>query len=412
MPVTPGRSPAAPPGGSLATDAELAAQVTALRDETRRPTGAVVIIWDDGYTSSLTAADLAEARDQKLTFAITKNLIGTADHITTAQMQALHAAGHEIADHSVTHTNFVTGLTATQRASELDENLAYLEAQVGAGQISTFVYPFGTTTARNTTTDREIFGRYERMFGVGDPSNVLMPNRWDCPPLIQRLFLETSTYLPRAEDMIRRAARTETVACFYVHRFTEDGGGISVADYTDLIDLAEQLQVPVMRADEAFPARRALCDPGFEDSTLGSWFSVVSGGTAESVADTPDTGLPGSRSLHLVASGGQYAYVTQPYQVRQGVTYTISGRYRTSAGLGSTTLKVRARQYDYGSTDLVDPLTTNLAEATSWTRFSVDISPGTSTAFVMVDLLLLPGSAGEAWIDHVDIRPKHHGSFG
>jgi peptidoglycan/xylan/chitin deacetylase (PgdA/CDA1 family) len=402
---------------SIGTDvvAEAAARENAiLRRRLPPPRGAVCFTWDDGWVSSLAVAAIHEARNQRATFGITKNLVGTTDHIVAADVTALAAAGHEIAAHSVTHANFVTGLTAAQRAAEFAESKSYVEGLTGK-PCTTWIYPFGGA-ARNATTDQEAYLAFERFLDVAgnfgrafDPALV--------SPLTSRMNLDgTPANQAFARNLIRQAANRPAVPQFVCHQL-DVSGAPTTAQYTELCDLAASLNIPVIRVDEAFPGASQLVDAGFEDATLGAWQIVRSNTSqvAESAVDTPVVGLGGMRSLHLSVAADQWAYVAQQYVLRHGIgTYTLSGRYRTTAGLGSGVI-VRCRQFDYAHIQVGGaPVGATLAEATAWTRFSTAFTPNVAATHVAVELVLDPaaGIAGEAWLDHVHIGPTLLGAFG
>lgn len=377
--------------------------------------GVVCFTWDDGYDDDLAIAELHESRGQRITFGITKGLVGTANHLTEAEVTALAAAGHELAAHSVTHSNFVTQLTAAERAVEYDASKDYCENLSGR-PCTTWVYPYGGA-ARDATTDREIIGRFERFLDTGVIGNhVAQATRHPHFPARHQLranLTGTTANQAGALTLIRRAAQGLTVPAFYCHQLDESGAP-TTAQYTALLDECVRLGVAVLPVDEAFPTALTLADPSFEESDLGtSWMTIKSGdGAAESAEDTPDDGLHGTRSLHLECSTG-FVYVTQTIPVLAGETYTLSGRYRTSSGLGDATLSFRARQYRHDATQISGQnLGGAVAEATTWARFTKDLTAHAEAASWSVDALLQPGTAGEAWADHLDLGPKVFGSYG
>ena len=134
-------------------------------DSTR---GAVCFTWDDGYTSHYsTVAPMHAARGQLATFGIVSSLAGTNGYMTGAQIQALAGGGHEIANHSKTHQH-MSGLTATQVATEYDDCTAYLQT-LGITP-TTFLYPFGD---RSAATDSLALGRFNIVRGTtGSTSGI------------------------------------------------------------------------------------------------------------------------------------------------------------------------------------------------------------------------------------------------
>lgn len=385
------------------------------RPSLRAERGVVCFTWDDGWADILAVAALHEARGQRITIGVTNNLIGTANHLTEAQLKAVAANRHELAAHSVTHSNFVTELDATQRAAEYDQSKNYCE-EISGRACTTWIYPFGGA-ARNTTTDQEVVGRFDRFCDTGVLGNwVAQDNRHPHFPArhLVRLNLDgTTENQSYALELIKQAAFGLTIPVFYCHQLDEPNAP-TTAQYTALIDECVSLGIACLPLDEAFPTPPSLIDPGFEYATLTTaWKIVTSGdGAAESVADTPAAGLGGSRSLHVSCTTG-FVYVTQPFPVIGGDTYTLSGRYRTSLGLGNATLTFRARQFRPDATQIAaSTIGGPVDESTGWARFTKDLTAHAEAAYWSVDALLQPGTAGDAWVDHLDLGPKVFGSYG
>lgn len=374
--------------------------------------GAICFVWDDGWASQYNVVDLFESRGMQTTFAITTGLVDTASYMTTSQVASLEARGHEIAAHGTQHATGLPGRTAAQRATEYTDCLAWFPAN-GITQPTTWVYTFGGPTGRSDDTDRELWGRVDRVLDTA-VGPVVVGQRRDFPQFVaRRMHVESDSaqVYDLGRELIEQAARYPVVNMFYVHQYnTGAANTLSEAELTFLLDLCVELDVPVLTARDAMPAYNPLPDSGFEKDPTG-WTYVTSGGTGEIVTDTPVVGLPGTKSLHLSAGVGQFVYARHPALVRPGLVYTLSGRYRTSVGLGAATAKIRFAQYDYKATTISSP-TTNLAEATTWTRFTVDVTIDANAVMVNVDCLFQPGVAGEAWFDHLCFLPKYAGAFG
>lgn len=139
-----------------------------------RARGAVVFTWDDGYPSwDSHIYPLAQSLGQRHTFCVTTNRIDAGDfQVSTAKILKWFQAGHEIASHSKTHTNMAAASSAT-RTAEFDDSKAALEAIVGAGNVTTWAYPSGTSGGqRNDASDREAYGRYVRVLDTGHDGSL------------------------------------------------------------------------------------------------------------------------------------------------------------------------------------------------------------------------------------------------
>lgn len=375
--------------------------------------GAVCFVWDDGWDTQPAAAAMFTARGQRATFAITTGLVGTASHLSAAQVRSLAAQGHEIAAHGIQHVTGLPGLTAAQRATEYTTCLDWFEPN-GIARPTTWVYTFGGVTGRSDDTDRELWGRVDRVMDTGSVPPATIGVHRDFPQFVaRRLHIESDVAqsLDSGRLLIEQAAQYPVVTSFYLHQFNNGAANtLTAAELADLLDLCDELDVPVITAAEALPKHDPLVHGGFEQDPSG-WVYTASGGVGEIVTDTPVVGLPGSRSLHLSAGAGQFVYARHPVLVKPGTSYTLSGRYRTSAGLGGATAKVRINQLNYKGGS-VTQATTPLAESTSWARFSVATTLDAATTHVDVDCLFQPGVAGEAWYDHLCFLPTSAGAYG
>ena len=104
----------------------------------------VSLTFDDTSTDHALAADLVAARGMQATFYINSSRIGRAGYLTSAQLLAMQTAGHELAGHTIGHTNLPTLDADGQRREICDDRVALL----GLGfAVTSFAYPFGASTA-------------------------------------------------------------------------------------------------------------------------------------------------------------------------------------------------------------------------------------------------------------------------
>jgi hypothetical protein len=379
-----------------------------------------MFVWDDGWASAVDAAAINEERGQQATFAITTGLVGATDHMTVAQIQGLAERGHEIAAHGAQHATGLPSLTASQRATEYVACLDWFEDN-GISRPSTWVYTFGGATGRSDTTDRELWLRVDRVLDTSGSSSLAAATRRDQFGFaVKRLHAESDItgVFDLAQTLIRLAAQQPVVVGFYMHQFNGGANSLSAAEYTQLCDLCVELGVPVVTARDALPRNSMLVDGGFEESNaIGLWTQQVTGSsTVTTETDAPVVGLPGTRSLrlHTVDTGAfEFSQVFQHVPVTPSRVYTLSGRYRTSSGAG-TAARVRFGSYDHKGTIIGSATTVALAEATSWTRFSQDLTAAPEAVNAHIALLNDPanGVTCDVWFDHLCLLPKASGAFG
>ncbi len=127
-------------GWETITSAQLADARAAGRPLPRRT---FVIVFDDGDRDGYdNAYPILERYGFKGVFAVVVGRVGVKRNaMTWAELVELQEAGHEIANHSMSHAN-VASLDAEGLAREVGRSAARLRAHLGAWP-RTFVYPFG-----------------------------------------------------------------------------------------------------------------------------------------------------------------------------------------------------------------------------------------------------------------------------
>lgn len=378
-----------------------------------RARGCVCFTWDDGFSDQDTIRQMADARGQHHTFFITSNYIDTAGKLTTAQILAAYNNGHEIGTHGKAHSD-MTSLTAAQRAVQYDDSLTAIEAIVGSGNCTSWAYPYGYL-GRNTTTDSELYLRYQRIrstsLGIGSGAQPYLYPLDDRAAFMMGAYPWTDTTHDAFLELVRYAARFPVAVVVYAHN-PDSASNPTTVQVTEAMDLCQSLGVPCPTLKEAFPGEPLLLDPGFEDLAMNDvWIDQSSGGTAAIATDSPDTGLNGTKSLHLSCSGGaDYALVSQPVSVLPGRTYTLSGRYRVS-GTPASGVTARIRPITYAGSSAGSATSTSALTSTSWAAFSVDYTAASNVNWVVVDCLV-NAVAAEAYFDHIHLGLKSGGTFG
>lgn len=390
--------------------------------------GAITISWDDGYERIhrvLFPILRDEYPNQRHTFGITSSFVGTNNttYVTAAQVQELHAAGHEIANHSYSHKNSAT-ITAAERLQEFDTSNAALEAMI-AEKVTTFIYPQGNN-ARNAQTDQELYGRFARVVNAGvswGGSMVPMSQRYGMF-MVPRPAVWDSTTHQGVLELIRQAATQPVVLNLYAHRPGDgptggsSGGGLadmSVAEIREALDLIEELGIPVVTIKDAFPGQPILGNMGAENG-VRSWIPVTSGAgkSFTSVTDTPMTGINGSKSFRLAstdATGFIYAYQDMP--CIEGQSYVFSGRVRKMATTtaGTATIRIQARDQFGAAIGGITSASNAFADGT-WGRISTaPIVAPVGAQTLRVDMILNT-HVGEMYVDHLYYGRAGLGDFG
>jgi peptidoglycan/xylan/chitin deacetylase (PgdA/CDA1 family) len=387
----------------------------------------ICFTYDDAYNDAYQAAAIHDAYGQKITVAMTSNAIGSTNvvngraYLTSPQILNLYNRGHEIANHTATHPH-LGSLSASQRVTEYDTCQSVLAGITGVAP-TTFVVPYGTSTDFTAAIQQEMWGRFSLVAAtlpVSVDGGGTYP--WSCDNrfgqfAIYRYGVDNwGTAGPILIDAINRAAREPIIVSAFAHTIGSDvNSGPTWDQWTAVIQLAHSLGIPCVTLAKALGGGYSVIDPGFELGTLTSnnWLPSLSGtGAATSVVDTPDTGMPGTRSLALqVTTPGDFAYVHQTWPVKPSTTYTLSGRYRTTAGAGASA-KATWAALGWNGVSAGAGGQTSLAEATSWTRFTADHITGPETYMLTMRLTNLGAAAGTVYFDHIHMGEKRFGTFG
>jgi peptidoglycan/xylan/chitin deacetylase (PgdA/CDA1 family) len=106
----------------------------------------VSVTFDDGWADWYTnARSILAAHATKATFYVNSNRIGTSGFLTWAQLEALHADGHEIGGHTLDHVD-ITQVSVEEARRQVGDDRATL---VGRGfAVESFAYPYGEYNAR------------------------------------------------------------------------------------------------------------------------------------------------------------------------------------------------------------------------------------------------------------------------
>jgi peptidoglycan/xylan/chitin deacetylase (PgdA/CDA1 family) len=386
---------------------------------------AVCFTWDDGTADHwATVAPAHAARGQVGTFFLTSGWVDTAGYVTSAQVAALHEAGHEIGAHSISHDAMTsTAMTnVATRVANYDTPKTFLEGIVGEGEVTSLAWPFGGRTATN---QQEAYGRYDLTAGtISTGEDLVYPREATRVRAVSRLQWHSADH-NRLLARVREWADKPVVLVFYSHRVGID---LTVEEMNEMLDLVDELGIETLTMREAFNSDD-LTNGGFETGDLTGWFMTRTNTsqTCEVVTDTPAPGLPGTKSLHLATqSDAAFVQVAQIHPVIPGRTYVVSGRARCGKSATFNGPLVRARgmlgdgSLSLGATNTTIAAGTELGlpssnvetpMATTWTRFTKTVTVGNNESWLRLELLVQSGIA-EAYFDHIDIRPAEWGGVG
>jgi peptidoglycan/xylan/chitin deacetylase (PgdA/CDA1 family) len=140
----------------------LARNVATKKLTMRNPQPLVTFTFDDAAATACTAgAALLEQHHARGTYYISGGKCGkpspTGRLATTEQLLTLHAAGHEIACHTFSHTPVVQ-ISRRALAGDLDRNRFFLQSVLGNIPMRNFAYPYG---AISFAAKRYLVTRYD-----------------------------------------------------------------------------------------------------------------------------------------------------------------------------------------------------------------------------------------------------------
>jgi peptidoglycan/xylan/chitin deacetylase (PgdA/CDA1 family) len=128
--------------------------------------GLVSVTFDDGWVNQYTNAfpSLTQNNIPATFYIISGELANQPDYMTATQVKNLQVAGHEIASHSVTHSDLTT-VSAAQLQNEFAGSQTTLQNVVGVPVVN-FAYPFGAYNS-NTINVGKLNYRSQRTVNAG-----------------------------------------------------------------------------------------------------------------------------------------------------------------------------------------------------------------------------------------------------
>jgi peptidoglycan/xylan/chitin deacetylase (PgdA/CDA1 family) len=366
--------------------------------------GSVCVSWDDGYSSWMQIAEMAAERNQRHTFFFQSVSTVIPGRLTPNDVREIQAMGHEIATHGHVHINYETS-TSAQRVADIDTSIAFLEDIIGE-PITTFAYPFG---ARSADSDRELYGRLDRVAGVSQLAGALIGLPWTYAYDRRRDFVTGRLSINDAplwnSRLLSEIARLRT-APHILTWFSHDPGAVGSMTWPQVeaaLDAIQESGAAAVTYRDAFPSQSSLVDPSFESGSLDPWsqIGVSAPSAAAIVTDTPATGIVGSKSAHIT-NLGVTTYISQMVPVLPNVKYTLSGRVRsndTVGGAGGVGATLRMAQFS-AEGSLVAANYSSAITTPGWSRAEVTATTLATTRYMRVDCCILTNQI-EAWFDHL-----------
>lgn len=166
---------------------------------------------------------------------------------TTEQLQALHAAGHEVGCHTFGHDS-VLRLDGPALADSLDRNARWVAERLDGYRMQTFAYPFGDASLG---AKRALRSRFDLARGVREGLNLGREDRM----LIKSFGME-SRRLPGYDltAMMAEAASNGGWLTAYAHDVSDHPTpyGCTPADLDRVLTLAKQAGLAILPVGQAW----------------------------------------------------------------------------------------------------------------------------------------------------------------
>lgn len=320
--------------------------------------GAVVFSWDDGWDSHPVVAQMHTARGQRATFYITRNLLGTAQHLTPGDLPALVAQGHEVGYHGADHLD-MSVMTVPDRAVQWAA-VGDVEAAVGNGyKITSHAYPYGVNSL---ATNSEAYGRFDRVAAISLSQGYYTSTSGFGPYLYEpgfegfrhgRFPWSQTTHAQFMRLLKDYVSKRGVILTVYAHQIGNPDTP-TMDQVKEALDYCATAGIPAITAREAFAGPK-MVNPLF-DSGLDGWTVVKAGAaagagsTVDVATDAPGNGYPGSNSLRIVSANtttvNDSVHVFQTIPVQPNRNYSLSGRVKQEGSAGAGKFSVRINEFN------------------------------------------------------------------
>jgi peptidoglycan/xylan/chitin deacetylase (PgdA/CDA1 family) len=320
---------------------------------TARATGSSLVVtlsFDDAWDSQTLASSMLAADGLVGTFYVNSGFMGTAGHLTWAQLDAMNAAGNEVGGHTVDHPDLTT-LTSSNAQHEICDDRTTIQAH---GFIDNdFAYPFGaydsntgggsldvSSIVKNCgySSGRGAFGLHNitatndtRPYSTStSPSN---PYKILVPCCINHASFGGSTPTAAAlESYVQHAqAGGGGWVDFFFHRLCDNCGdddpaaSMSPAEFSAFLDWLKANNITVetvgqvLRGDTTPPVSSIVCG----GSSCSGWYK----GSVTVSLSASDTGS-GVAMIHYTTDGSDPTVASPTYTGPFTVSSTTTVKYR------------------------------------------------------------------------------------
>ncbi len=188
--------------------------------------GLVTVTLDDGWSNQYTnARPILTRYGLPATFyIISGELTNQPYYMTGNELRTLATSGHEIASHTVTHTDLTT-LTSSQLTTELSQSQTTLQNLLGM-PVPNFAYPYGAYNA-NTITAASRYYQSQRTTDTGFNSK----DNFNARGLKVQNIYRTTT-VAEVQGWVNQAMRDKTWLILVYHEIADTPLDPSNVDYT------------------------------------------------------------------------------------------------------------------------------------------------------------------------------------
>lgn len=249
-------------------------------NESSRLTGTTIVslTFDDTFAAHFQAASMLETRGMRGTFYVNSPRFGRSGYLTLDQARTLEASGHEIAGHTLDHSNLTTVTVEEAQRQICDDRDALLALGF---DVTSFAYPFG---ADNATVQRIVGDcNYNSARDVG---GLVVPTSCSSCPYANPIP-PPNLYQVRTNGSVRSSTTLDTLK-LYVTQAEQNGGGWVPFIFHHICDGCDEYSVSASTLGAFLDWLQSRAPDGVEVATVHQ----VIGGTVLPPADGGSTPPP------------------------------------------------------------------------------------------------------------------------
>lgn len=275
---------------------------------TRPPKPLVVFTFDDGWLNDWTVVKpILDSKKIKASFCIVAGYVGSSatKRLNWNQVHALSDDGHEILNHSYTHTRLNIEDPAILKKEIEESQAVFVDNGLSP---EGFVWPFTTSSLLAQRMARRNF-----KFALGGEGSTVQPLDHYT---IERISLTGATDLAKLKTAVDNAKTSNELLIFLTHATEEEFNSVGQDNLRAVIDYVKSVGVDIVTAGEAFEQVGNLIDTEV--------FKVDGSGKAYGAVPEASTGPVWGRVKW--GGGGTITGLTPPSDFEAGtITYnTIS----------------------------------------------------------------------------------------